>query len=127
VMAVIKTIFAQSAHAQWKTVAGALRERAPKLAQLMDETHDNVLTYMAFPPRTGPRLLSSNPLERNGEIKRRSNLVGIFPNDRAVIRLTGALRLEQNDEWSVSRDYMSLESLRSVTDDPLVTLPCVAA
>jgi putative transposase len=126
VMAVIQTTFVQSAHAQWKTVAGALRERAPKLAELMDEAHDDVLTYMGFPTDGRPQIASSNPLDCNGEIKRRSNLVGIFPNDRAVIRLTGALRLNQNDEWSISCDYMSLESLPSVTDDPLVTLPCVA-
>ncbi len=116
VMAMIKTIFAQEtaadAHAQWKTVADALRERAPRLAELMDEAREDVLAYTAFPKEHWPQIASTNPLERlNGEVKRRSDVVGIFPNDRAVVRLVGALMLEQNDEWAVSRRYMSLESL----------------
>jgi transposase-like protein len=132
VIAMVKTIFAQEtaaeARSQWKTVADALRDRAPKLAALMDASLDDVLAYTAFPKEHWPQLASTNPLERlNGEIKRRSNVVGIFPNDRAVIRLVGALMLEQNDEWAVGRRYMSLESLAPVSDDPLVKLPGVAA
>jgi putative transposase len=89
VMAMIKTIFAQEtaaeAHAQWKSVADALRERAPRLAELMDEAREDVLAYTAFPKEHWPQIASTNPLERlNGEVKRRSNVVGIFPNDRAV-------------------------------------------
>ena len=132
VIAMVKTIFAQQtaaeARSQWKTVADALRERAPKLAALMDASLDDVLAYTTFPKEHWPQIASTNPLERlNGEIKRRSNVVGIFPNDRAVIRLVGALMLEQNDEWAVGRRYMSLESLAPVSDDPLVKLPGVAA
>ena len=132
VMAMIKTIFAQEtaadAHAQWKIVADALHERAPKLAAMMEEAREDVLAYTAFPKEHWPQIASTNPLERlNGEIKRRSDVVGIFPNDRAIIRLVGALMLEQNDEWAVSRRYMSLESLVPVSDDPLVRLPGVAA
>jgi putative transposase len=132
VIAMIKTIFAQEtaqdAHAQWKSVADALRERAPKLAELMDEAREDVLAYTAFPKEHWPQIASTNPLERlNGEVKRRSNVVGIFPNDRAVIRLVGALMLEQNDEWAVSRRYMSLESLAPVSNDITVRLPGVAA
>lgn len=132
VIAMIKTIFAQEtavdAHAQWNSVADALRERAPKLAQLMNEAREDVLAYTAFPKEHWPQIASTNPLERlNGEIKRRCDVVGIFPNDRAVIRLVGALMLEQNDEWAVSRRYMSLESLTSVSDAPRVRLPGVAA
>jgi len=132
VIAMLKTIFAQEtaaeARSQWKAVADALRERAPKLAALMDASLDDVLAYTAFPKEHWPQIASTNPLERlNGEIKRRSNVVGIFPNDRAVIRLVGALMLEQNDEWAVGRRYMSLESLGPVSDDPLVKLPGVAA
>jgi len=132
VIAMVKTIFAQEtaaeARSQWKTVADALRERAPKLAALMDASLDDVLAYTAFPKEHWPQIASTNPLERlNGEIKRRSNVVGIFPNDRAVMRLVGALMLEQNDEWAVGRRYMSLESLAPVSDDPLVKLPGVAA
>jgi transposase-like protein len=132
VIAMVKTIFAQQtaaeARSQWKTVADALRERAPRLAALMDASLDDVLAYTAFPKEHWPQIASTNPLERlNGEIKRRSNVVGIFPNNRAVIRLVGALMLEQNDEWAVGRRYMSLESLAPVSDDPLVKLPGVAA
>ena len=132
VIAMVKTIFAQQtaaeARSQWKTVAAALRERAPRLAALMDASLDDVLAYTAFPKEHWPQIASTNPLERlNGEIKRRSNVVGIFPNNRAVIRLVGALMLEQNDEWAVGRRYMSLESLAPVSDDPLVKLPGVAA
>ncbi len=132
VIAMVKTIFAQESarevRAQWKSVADALRERAPKLAALMDASLDDVLAYTAFPKDHWPQICSTNPLERlNGEIKRRSDVVGIFPNDRAVIRLVGALMLEQTDEWAVGRRYMSLESLAPVSDDPLVKLPGVAA
>ena len=119
VIAMIKTIFAQEtaqdARTQWKAVADALRERAPKIAELMDAACDDVLAYTAFPKEHWPQVSSTNPLERlNGEIKRRSDVVGIFPNDQAVIRLVGALMLEQNDEWAVGRRYMSLESLAPV-------------
>ncbi len=132
VAAMLKTIFAQEtakeAHAQWKTVADALRERAPRLAELMDGAREDVLAYTAFPKEHWAQIASNNPLERlNGEIKRRSDVVGIFPNERAIIRLVGALMLEQNDEWAVGRRYMSLESLAPVSDDPLVRLPGVAA
>jgi putative transposase len=131
VVAMLKTIFAQdtaeAAREQWHQVAGALRERFPKLAELMDASRDDVLVYMSFPREHWPQIASTNPLERlNGEIKRRSDVVGIFPNDRAVVRLVGALMLEQNDEWAVSRRYMSLESLSPLSDDPVLRLPAVA-
>jgi len=132
VTAMIKTIFAQEtsqeAHKQWQTIADALRDRAPKLAEMMDAAREDVLAYTAFPKDHWPQISSTNPLERlNGEIKRRSDVVGIFPNDAAVIRLVGALMLEQQDEWAVSRRYMSLESLAPVSDNPLTKLPGVAA
>ena len=131
VVALLKTIFAQetaeAAHAQWRQVAETLRERFPKLAELMDGSREEVLVYMAFPREHWAQIASTNPLERlNGEIKRRSDVVGIFPNDQAVIRLVGALLLEQNDEWAVSRRYMSLESLAILSDDPVLRLPAVA-
>lgn len=73
-------------------------------------------------------LHSTNPLERlNGETKRRSNVVGISPNEAAVTRLVGALLLEQNDEWATQRRYMTLETLTPISDDPTVSLPAVAA
>lgn len=132
VVAMLKTIFAQedaeAAREQWSSVADALRERCPKLVELMDRSREEVLVYMSFPREHWAQIASTNPLERlNGEIKRRADVVGIFPNDRAVIRLVGALMLEQNDEWAVSRRYMSLESLSSLSDDPVCRLSVVTA
>src|SRR3954454_14426417 len=132
VVALLKTIFAQdtaeAAREQWAAVADALRERFPTLAELMDGSREDVLVYMSFPREHWAQIASTNPLERlNREIKRRSDVVGIFPNDPAVIRLVGALMLEQNDEWAVSRRYMSLESLASLSDDPVLRLSAVAA
>ena len=132
VVALLKTIFAQetaeAAHAQWRQVTDTLRERFPKLAELMDASREDVLVYMAFPREHWAQIASTNPLERlNREIKRRADVVGIFPNDPAVIRLVGALMLEQNDEWAVTRRYMSLESLASLSDDPVLRLSAVAA
>jgi transposase-like protein len=132
VVAMLKTIFAQEtaadARSQWNSVADALRERAPKLAELMDNAREDVLAYTAFPREHWPQIASTNPLERlNGEIKRRTDVVGIFPNAAAIVRLAGALMLEQNDEWAVSRRYMSLESLAVLSDAPRVSLPGVAA
>jgi putative transposase len=132
VVAMLKTIFAQdtaaAAREQWRQVADALRERFPKLAELMDASREDVLVYMSFPREHWPQIASTNPLERlNGEVKRRSDVVGIFPNDRAAVRLVGALMLEQNDEWAVSRRYMSLEGLSTLSDDPVLRLPAVAS
>ena len=132
VAAMLKTIFAQEskaeAVAQWDVVADALREKQPKLAALMDGSREDVLAYMDFPREHWPQIASTNPLERvNKEIKRRSDVVGIFPNDDAIIRLVGALMLETNDEWTVARRYMGLESLARITDTPNHRLPTVAA
>jgi putative transposase len=132
VVALLKTIFAQetaeAAREQWASVADALRERFPKLADLMDGSREDVLVYMSFPREHWAQIASTNPLERlNREIKRRADVVGIFPNDPAVIRLVGALMLEQNDEWAVTRRYMSLESLSALSDDPVLRLSAVAA
>ena len=132
VVALLKTIFAQesaeAAREQWRHVADALREKYPKLAAMMDESRDDVLAYMDFPREHWAQIASTNPIERlNGEVKRRSDVVGIFPNDKAVVRLVGALMLEQNDEWAVCRRYMTLEGLKPVSDDPLIKLPAVAA
>jgi transposase-like protein len=132
VAAMLKTIFAQDtkadAQAQWDAVADALREKTPKLGAMMDASRDDVLAYMDFPSEHWTQISSTNPLERvNKEIKRRSDVVGIFPNDGAIIRLVGALMLEQNDEWAVARRYMALESLASIIDDAPVRLPAVAS
>jgi putative transposase len=132
VVAMLKTIFAQesaeAAHEQWHHVADALRQRYEKLAIMMDGSREEVLAYMAFSKEHWAQISSTNPLERvNKEIKRRADVIGIFPNTAAVIRLVGALMLEQNDEWSVSRRYMTLETIGALSDNPRISLPALAA
>ena len=133
VSAWIGTAFAQDdAHAarkQWREVADQARPRVSKLATLMDEAEPDVLAYMDFPIQHRAKIHSTNPIERlNGEIKRRSDVVGIFPNEAAVTRLIGAILLEQNDEWAVQRArYMTLETIAPLSDDLAVSLPSLAA
>jgi putative transposase len=132
VSAFIATAFAQedaeAARQQWRRVADQLRPKVPKLAALMDTAETDVLAYMGFPAAHRAKLHSTNPLERlNGEIKRRTEVVGIFPDERSIRRLVGAILLEQNDEWAVQRcRYMTLESIAPIGDDPLVSLPNLA-
>ena len=120
---------AEAARAQWRQVADQLRPKVPKLAALMDDAEADVLAFMSFPKDHRPKIHSTNPLERlNGEIKRRTEVVGIFPNEDAITRLVGAILLEQNDEWAVQRArYMTLETIAPLSDDPFVKLPAVAA
>ena len=133
VSAFIATAFAQddaeAARQQWRRIADQLRPKVPKLAALMDTAEPDVLAYMGFPAAHRVKLHSTNPLERvNGEIKRRTEVVGIFPNEAAITRLVGAILLEQNDEWAVQRArYMTLESIAPIGDDPVVSLPTLAA
>ncbi len=119
---------ADSAKVQWRRVADQLRPKVPKLAVLMDEAEHDVLAYMSFPREHRQKLHSTNPIERlHAEVKRRTNVVGIFPNEAATTRLVGAILLEQNDEWAVSRRYMTLESIAPLSDGVPITLPTVAA
>ena len=133
VSAFIATAFAQNdaeaARAQWRRVADQIRPKVAKLAALMDEAEADVLAYMTFPAQHRAKLHSTNPLERLiGEIKRRTEVVGIFPNEDAITRLVGAILLEQNDEWAVRRArYMTLETIAPFSDDPLVSLPALAS
>ncbi len=114
--ATIRTVFAQpdevSARQQWRRVADGFRSRFPRLSELMDEAEEDVLSYASFPAEHWQKIWSNNPLERlNKEVKRRTNVVGIFPNERAVIRLVGAVLCERHDEWQVSKRYFSAGSL----------------
>jgi len=118
IAAIVRTIFAQPDHAsaltQLHKVADGLRARFPQAAALLEEAAEDILAHKHFPEEHRRQLHSTNPLERlNKEIKRRSNVVGIFPNVRAAIRLVGAILLEQDDEWAVAeRRYFSAESMK---------------
>jgi transposase-like protein len=133
VSAFMSAAFAQddatAASAQWRKVADQLRPKLPKLASLLDDAETDVLAYMTFPAAHRSKLHSTNPIERiNGEIKRRTEVVGIFPNEAAIVRLVGAILLEQNDEFCVQRSrYLSLESVAGLSDNPAVSLPLMAS
>ncbi len=133
VSALIATAFvqadAEAARQQWRRVADQFRAKMPKLSALMDSAEEDVLAYMTFPAAHRTKLHSTNPLERvNGEIKRRTDVVGIFPNEASIKRLVGAILLEQNDEWAVQRSrYMTLESIAPIGDSDTVSLPTLVA
>jgi transposase-like protein len=116
VAATIRTVFAQPepemARQQWRQVADGFRSRYPKLAALLDGAEADVLAYLAFPAEHWRQIWSNNPLERlNREVKRRTDVASIFPNDAAILRLVGMVLAEQHDEWQVGRRYFSAESL----------------
>jgi transposase-like protein len=129
VAAVFRTIFAQpdaaTVAATWDTVRDQLATAFPKIGPLMDEAKTEVLAFTAFPRSHWPKVWSTNPLERvNKEIKRRARVVGIFPNEAAVIRLVGAVLADMHDEWQVSdRRYLSeasMAQLRTTSDNETV-------
>jgi transposase-like protein len=128
VAAAIRTVFSQpdaaAASTAWRHVADQLRPRLPKLAALMDDAEADVLAFMNFPRAHWPKLHSTNPLERlNKEVKRRANVVGIFPNEASVRRLVGAILLEQNDEWQLQHRYMTLETMNGMNEEPTAEGP----
>ena len=121
VSATIGTVFVQdtpeATPSQWRSVADQLREKFPKLASLMDEAENDVPAFMMFQWGHWKQIYSTDPLDRlKGEIKRRTNVVGIFPNDASITRLVGSMMLEQNDEWRLNRDCMPPEGLQSHCD-----------
>jgi putative transposase len=123
VLALINTAFAQESA---ESARAQLRKKFPKLATTVSDAKFEVLAFMDFPKAHRTQIASTNPLERlNAEIKRRTDVVGIFPNDAAIVRLVGVLLLEQNDEWQLQRRYMQLEGLKTVSDNPLHRISAV--
>jgi transposase-like protein len=126
VAAALRTIFAQpdreAAGQQLREVAQAMHGRWPKGAEVVAAAEEDVLAYMAFPQEHWSRIYSTNPLERlNEEVKRRTNVVGVFPDEASVIRLVGSVLLEIWDEWQVGRRYFSLESMCKLSEpEPLL-------
>ncbi len=137
VAATIRTVFAQPeagmAHQQWRQVTESVRVRYPKLAALLDQAEADVLAYTAFPVEHWRQIWSNNPLERlNREVKRRTDVVGIFPNAAAIIRLMGMVLAEQHNEWQIGRRYFSTDSLAKlatgmILESEVVVVPTVAA
>ncbi|MCD6284500.1 MAG: IS256 family transposase [Anaerolineae bacterium] len=128
--AAIRTIFAQpnadAAHQQLEEVAKAMEPRWSKAAEVLLAGEDEVLTYMAFPPEHWTRIYSTNPLERlNREIKRRTDVVGIFPDSAAVMRLVGSILIEANDEWQAGRRYFSQASMRKLHEPLEAAMPAL--
>ena len=124
VAAAIRQVFLQpdqkSATQVWRQVADQLRTRWPKLGACMDEAETDVLAYTGFPTQHRTKLHSTNPLERlNKEVKRRADVVGIFPNEDSIIRLVGAVLMEQNDEWQLQHRYMQIEGMAEL-NQPMI-------
>jgi putative transposase len=119
IAAAVRAVFTQpdraAASQAWRHVADQLRQRFPKLAAVMDGAEHEVLAFMDFPRAHWPKIYSTNPLERlNKEVKRRANVVGIFPNEPSIRRLVGAILMEQNDEWQLQHRYLTLETMAGV-------------
>jgi transposase-like protein len=123
VAATVRTIFEQTsraaAQAQLQLVCQTLAPRFPKVVELLEAAEEEVFAFYDFPAEHWRQIRSTNPLERlNKELKRRSAVVGIFPNRAAALRLFGAMLAEQNDEWAVGRHYFSELSMRKLTAPP---------
>lgn len=119
VATLVRTIFDQpdavQVHAQSDRVAGALTERFPAAAEHLLDVREDLLAFTAYPRSIWRQIWSNNPQERlNREIRRRTDVVGIFPDRDAAIRLIGAVLVEQHDEWAEKRRYMSIETLAKI-------------
>ena len=120
--ALLRPLFTAESGGQARELAGdaleRLRKPLPKIAELLEEAEEDMLAFYALPAEHWSKLRSTNPLERvNREIGRRTDVVGIFPNDRALLRLAASVVIEQNDEWLVGRRYLSLDSLASLLEE----------
>jgi transposase-like protein len=127
VAALLRQVFTHAdlagARAHWRQVADQLRGKFPKAAALMDEAEDDVLAHLGFPAAHRVKIHSTNPLERlNREVKRRTNVVGIFPNEASIRRLVGAVLMEQNDDWIQGNRYMTLETMAELNKPPEQTV-----
>ena len=135
VAAAIRQAFGQPDREQagrtWRHVADQVRGRWPKLADLMDNSEADVLAYLSFPAQHRTKLHSTNPIERlNKEVKRRADVVGIFPNEASITRLIGAVLFEQNDEWQTQNRYMMVEAFERIDHaepDPILSISTKAA
>ena len=134
VAAALRQAFPQAdqagAHQVWRQVADQLRPRRPTLSALMDGSEHEVLAYLGFPAQHRAKLHSTNPLERlNKEVKRRADVVGIFPNEASITRLSGAVLLEANDEWQLQHRHMPVEATAELlaAEAETLRLPPLAA
>jgi putative transposase len=124
VAAAVRTIFAQpdaaSVRSQLDVIAGMLGRQFPKVEQMLRDSAEDITAFATFPAAHWKKIWSTNPLERvNKEIKRRTDVVGVFPNPAAMLRLAGAVLAEINDEWQVSdRRYLSEASMAQLTNPP---------
>src|SRR3712207_561550 len=133
VAAAIRTIFAQPdaehVHAQLDVIAGMLGRQFPQVEAMLREAEEELLAFTAFPIGHWKKIWSTNPLERlNKEIKRRTDVVGVFPNPAALLRLAGAVLVEAHDEWQVSaeRRYLSEHSMALITENKTTSTQEVA-
>ncbi len=133
VATVVRTIYQQPSPAQTRSqhqrVAAQLAGPFPEVAQLLEEAKEDILAFTAFPRSHWKQIWSNNPQERlNKEIRRRTDVVGIFPNRAAILRLIGAVLAEQHDEWIVSRRYLNMNAVDALEPaiEGLAVLPSAA-